>query len=88
MFKLMTVGLALCALTLAAPAAEGDKPERKRPELTEEQKKQRSEIVAKYDTNKDGRLNAEERKAMSAEDREKLAQLSGRGQRGKKAEDK
>ena len=43
-----------------------------RPKLTEEQKKARVEIIAKYDTNKDGNLNKEERKAVSKEDRKKL----------------
>lgn len=47
-------------------------PPHLRPKLTEEQKKARAEIIAKYDTNKDGKLNKEERKAVSKEDRKKL----------------
>lgn len=43
-----------------------------RPKLTEKQKKQRDEIVAKYDVNKDGKLDKEERLKVSDEDRKKL----------------
>ena len=48
----------------------GNRPPR--PALTEEQKKQRAEIVAKYDTNKDGKLDREERTNVSEEDRKAL----------------
>lgn len=48
----------------------GDRPPR--PALTEEQKKQRDAIVAKYDTNKDGKLDRDERKNVSEEDRKAL----------------
>jgi hypothetical protein len=40
-----------------------------RPKLTEEQKKQRDAIIAKYDTNKDGKLDREERTKVSDDDR-------------------
>jgi len=71
---LLAVGMSSAlVLTAAADDKEEKKPERPRPPLTEEQKALRKEIVAKYDTNKDGKLDAEERKAISAEDREKLA---------------
>ena len=43
-----------------------------RPRLTDEQKKQRDAIVAKYDTNKDGKLDKEERTKVSEEDRKAL----------------
>jgi len=43
-----------------------------RPKLTEEQKKQRDAIVAKYDVNKDGKLDKEERGKVSEEDRKTL----------------
>lgn len=48
----------------------GDRPPR--PALTEEQKKQRAEIVAKYDTNKDGKLDRDEREKVSEQDRKTL----------------
>ncbi len=40
-----------------------------RPTLTEEQKKQRNELIAKYDANKDGKLDKEERTKVSDNDR-------------------
>ena len=43
-----------------------------RPQLTEEQKKQRAELVAKYDANKDGKLDKEERAKVSDDDRKLL----------------
>ncbi len=47
--------------------------ERKRPVLTEEQKTARKELLAKYDANKDGKLDKEERqKITSEEDKAKL----------------
>ena len=43
-----------------------------RPKLTEEQKKQRTELIAKYDANKDGKLDKEERTKVSDDDRKTL----------------
>lgn len=52
------------------PQLKGERPPR--PKLTEEQKKQRDELVKKYDTNKDGKLDKEERIKVSEEDRKLL----------------
>jgi hypothetical protein len=51
------------------PPGEGRPP---RPKLTEEQKKQRAELIAKYDANKDGKLDKEERTKVSDDDRKTL----------------
>ncbi len=51
------------------PPGEGRPP---RPKLTEEQKKQRTELIAKYDANKDGKLDKEERTKVSDDDRKLL----------------
>ena len=40
-----------------------------RPKLTEEQKKQRNELIAKYDANKDGKMDKEERAKVCDADR-------------------
>jgi len=48
------------------PPGEGRPP---RPKLTEEQKKQRNELIAKYDANKDGKMDKEERAKVSDADR-------------------
>jgi hypothetical protein len=78
MLKVAMLALALSSVPVAVRAAEGTPPPQKRPELTEEQKKVRKELVEKYDKNKDGRLDSEERKSMSAEDKEKWSKASGR----------
>lgn len=51
------------------PPGEGRPP---RPKLTEEQKAQRAALVAKYDANKDGKLDKEERLKVSDDDRKLL----------------
>lgn len=83
---LLVIGLT-SAVALSARAAEDDKkPEKpKRPQLTEEQKALRKEITAKYDTDKDGKLSPDERKAISAEDKEKM-EKAGLGPRKRKKE--
>ncbi|HTJ00891.1 MAG TPA: EF-hand domain-containing protein [Dongiaceae bacterium] len=49
----------------------------KKPKLTAEQKATIKEIIAKYDTNKDGKLSKEERAKITAEDKATLAKLRG-----------
>ena len=77
------IALALLAVGLTVNAQEAPKGPRPhdgpppkeqhgRPHLTEQQKKQRDAIVAKYDTNKDGKLDKEERAKVSEEDRKTL----------------
>lgn len=81
--KKLLIALSLIgALALAAQAGEGKKERKK---LTDEQKAVYKELLAKYDANKDGKLDKEERAKMSAEDKEK-AQKAGLGR--KKAEKK
>jgi hypothetical protein len=79
---ILAVGLTLAVAVVAR--AEDDKPEKpKRPQLTEEQKALRKEITEKYDKDKDGKLSPEERKSISAEDKERMAK-GGLGPRKKK----
>lgn len=47
--------------------------------LTPEQQKQRTELIKKYDTNKDGVLDKTEAKNISKEDKKALARLGGVG---------
>ena len=79
--KYMLKYLLVLAAAFTLNAQEGQKPERKgpppgerpqRPKLTEEQKAQRAELVKKYDVNKDGKLDKEERLKVSEEDRKLL----------------
>jgi hypothetical protein len=60
------VGIAFaCALTVSA--AEG----KKKHDLTDEQKAVQKEMCDKYDTNKDGKLDKQERAKMTTEDKAK-----------------
>jgi hypothetical protein len=77
-----TVAIALtvcCAFVLTSRGAD---------KLTDEQKAERKALIEKYDKNKDGKLDKEERQAMSAEDKEKMGKLSGGGAKKKKEEAK
>lgn len=58
---------------------QGGRPPR--PHLTEEQKKQRDALVQKYDVNKDGKLDKEERLKVSDEDRKLLRSFGPPGGR-------
>ncbi len=69
MKKLLVALPLIGALAFTAQAAEGKKEHKK---LTDEQKAVYKELLAKYDANKDGKLDKEERAKMSAEDKEKL----------------
>ncbi|MCU0786988.1 MAG: hypothetical protein MUC91_02180 [Verrucomicrobia bacterium] len=78
----MTIVAAACFMALAANGAEEAKKE-----ATPEQKQFRKEMVAKYDTNKDGKLDKEERAKMSDEDKQKMKEMGG-GKQGKSKKDK
>ena len=57
----------VCAMSIAAHAQDAPKHE-----LTPEQKALMQEMLAKYDTNKDGKIDKEEREAISPEDKAKM----------------
>ena len=63
MKKLLGIAALVCALALTASAAEG-----KKKQLTDEQKKTKKELLDKYDTNKDGKIDKDEKAKMSKED--------------------
>jgi hypothetical protein len=52
--------------------AQDAKPKK---ELTPEQQAVMTEMLAKYDTNKDGKLDKTERAAMTQEDKDKMAKV-------------
>jgi predicted ArsR family transcriptional regulator len=60
------IAVALLAAVSVVAAEKGEK--KHGPTLTDEQKA----IIAKYDTNKDGKLDKEERAKMTDEDKAKL----------------
>ena len=76
------LGLA-CAAALTVNAGEGKE---KHP-MTDEQKAVMKEMLAKYDANKDGKLDKEERAKISKEDKEKM-EKAGLGHHKDKAADK
>ena len=74
MKKLIVALCFACAVTLAARAqdkpAEG-KQESKKPAPTAEQKAARKALMEKYDANKDGKLDKEEKAKITPEELEK-----------------
>ena len=68
MKKLVVAVLGLLCATAIVVQAQ-DKPKK---ELTADQKVVMTEMLAKYDTNKDGKLSKAERAGMSQEDKDKM----------------
>jgi hypothetical protein len=67
MKKLLVVMLGFALLTpILSNAADAEKKEQKK-----EMKALRKELLEKYDTNKDGKLDKEEKAKISADDKEK-----------------
>lgn len=75
MKKLFIAACLTAALAFAANAAEGEAKKEgnaeKKPAPGQEQKALRKELTEKYDTDKNGRLNKEEKSKMTPEDLEK-----------------
>jgi hypothetical protein len=67
MKKIAAIALGLCLLGTVAQAKNEEKTK-----LTSEQKQVRKEILEKYDANKDGKLDKEEKAKISADDKAKL----------------
>jgi len=85
MKKIAAIALGLCLLGTVTYAKNGDKEHAK---PTAEQKQLRKDMLEKYDTNKDGKLDKEEKSKISAEDKEKLekAGMSGHHKKGEKTD--
>lgn len=75
-FTAITLALLFAAsLTVQAKDKSKGKP-------TAEQKAFRKEMLEKYDTNKDGKLDKDERSKITKEDKDKMATLSpGKGKK-------
>jgi len=78
MKKLIAAVCLSCAFAVAARAAEGEanKEHTEKPKPSAEQKALRKELTEKYDANKNGKLDKEEKSKMSAEDQEKWKSLA------------
>ena len=81
---LTTLGL-LCASALIVQAQDTKPAKKAKHELTAEQKAVMDEMVAKYDTNKDGKLDKAERNAMTKEDKAAMTK-AGLGAKKKKTD--
>ncbi len=73
MKKLLVAALALFCASAIMVQAQDAAPKKEKHKLTAEQKQVMTDMLAKYDTNKDGKLSKEERAAMTQEDKDKMA---------------
>ena len=73
MKKLIIATVALFCATALVVQAQDAAPKKAKKELTAEQQTLQKDMLAKYDTNKDGKLDKTERAAMSQEDKDKMA---------------
>ena len=89
MKKLFALALSLSLLGGLSPAllsaANADNGGKKHPKAAEERRKTRKEMLEKYDTNKNGKLDKQERARISKEDQEKL-EKAGLGRHARKGE--
>lgn len=76
MKKLLIITCLTCVLAIAAQAAEGEVKKEKKLSPAAEKKALRKELTEKYDTNKNGRLDKEEKSKMTPEDAEKWKSLA------------
>jgi len=68
------VAVSLLSASIVGRAADNDQAQtpKKHTAKTEEQRKLRKEMLEKYDTNKDGKLDKKERAKISKEDQERM----------------
>ena len=89
MKKLYALALGLSLLGGLSPvlvrAADADNAAKKHPKVAQERRKLRKEMLEKYDTNKNGKLDKQERARISKEDQEKL-EKAGLGRHARKGE--
>lgn len=78
------IGL-LCALALTVSAADGKK---KKQPLTDDQKALQKQMLEKYDANKDGKLDKEERAKMTKEEKKKWSDTFNHKKQAAKEETK
>jgi len=83
MKKLLLIVAGLIAASALTVNAQDAAPKKAAP--TAEQKQLRKEMTEKYDTNKDGKLDKEERAKITPEDKEKMDK-AGLNQKKKKAQ--
>lgn len=73
MKTVLSLAVGICLLGLVAPTtSRAEDAKKEKHHATPEQKALMKEMTEKYDTNKDGKLDKEERAKISAEDKEKM----------------
>src|SRR5665647_3290722 len=75
MKKLLVAALALFCATAIMVQAQDAAPKKAKKALTPEQQTVQTEMLGKYDTNKDGKLDKTEKAAMSQTDKDKMTCL-------------
>ena len=83
--SLVTLTGLLCALALTVGAAEAKKNKKT---LTDDQKALQKEMLDKYDANKDGKLDKEEKAKMTKEEKKKWQETFGQKKKVGKEEKK
>jgi hypothetical protein len=73
MKKLLVAAIGILCATAIVVQAQDAKPPKK--ELTPEQKAVMKDMLAKYDANKDGKLDKEEKAKITQEDKDKMAKV-------------
>jgi len=86
MKKLLIFASLFCATAILVQAEDAAAPKKAKKEMTAEQKQVMSDLLAKYDTNKDGKLDKAEKGAMTAEDKAAWAKAAGAHGKKKAAE--
>lgn len=83
---LVAIAGVICATAIAVHADDSTTTKKSHHKMTEEQKTLYKEMLDKYDTNKDGKLDKEEKAKISAEDKQKMkdAGLGGASHKSKK----
>jgi hypothetical protein len=82
---LVTIAGVLCATVIAVHADDtATTPKKHGHKMTEEQKQVQNDMLEKYDTNKDGKLDKEERSKISSEDKQKMKDAGLGGDHKKK----
>ena len=66
---LLSAAVILCAAAISVQAQDSDGKKAKK-ELTAEQKQLQTDMLAKYDANKDGKLDKEEKAKMTQEEKD------------------
>ena len=83
--SLVTLTGLLCALALTVGAAEAKKSKKA---LTDDQKTLQKQMLEKYDANKDGKLDKEERAKMTKGEKKKWQETFGQKKKPAKEETK